>query len=295
MTAPLRIAHMSDLHLEFEPPQQTSPAWRALMAAREAMAGHPHRGPDLTGLPGVDLVVMAGDIGLGTDGIAYADAVAAFADCPVVYVAGNHEYYNDDFDRLRQSLREAAWATDGRVLFLDRDWVRLWLRDNEVVVIGCTLWSDYALGGDAAAAMTLAQTQIGDHRHISRNQNWFTPEDALSEHRLSLAWLGDTLAHLSADRPKTRVLVVTHHAPCRAGLGKNRSAALQPAYGSDLASVIETWEPDWWLHGHSHHRHATTIGRTLVASAPRGYLKGLGDAERFRFAVIEADATPAPG
>lgn len=281
---------MSDLHLEFEPPKSRGPDWSRLVAARAAQPGHPAKGPDLRGLPDADLVVMAGDVAPGTDGVAHAEAAAVFAGRPVVYVPGNHEYYGRDFDTLGRELREAARATDGRVILLDRDWVRLWLGDEQLFVLGCTLWSDYALDGDPAAAMAHANAHLNDHRRISRDDRWFTPADAAAEHRESVDWLSRTLPRLRAAEPSARILVVTHHAPCRAGLDP-RMGASRPAYASDLEELILRLRPDWWVHGHTHHRHATRIGETLVVSAPRGYLKGRGSAETFRHDEIRSDAS----
>ena len=87
----MRIAYMSDLHLEFEPPYPSTSGWEALRRAREALPGHPDRGPLLKPLFGSDLVILAGDIDLGLKAIAYGEQVAAFVGCPVIMVAGNHE------------------------------------------------------------------------------------------------------------------------------------------------------------------------------------------------------------
>jgi len=276
---------MSDLHLEFEAPKYPGADWVRSAAGRKAPPGHPSIGPNLQGLPGADLVILAGDVAPGTACIDYADAVAAFAGCPVVFVPGNHDYYGQDFPSMRRQLREAAWATDGRVIFLDRDWVRLWLVGEELLVLGCTLWTDYALNGDADQARACAAAHVNDHRRISFNDQWFMPEQALSEHRQSLAWLADALPALKRPNSRARCLIVTHHAPCRQALGA-LSADLAPAYASNLEDQIRRWEPDWWLHGHTHHRHATRIGQTLVASAPRGYATDPAAVERFRYDEI---------
>ena len=63
----MKIHYLSDLHLEFGkmPKNYRVPA-------------------------GTDVVVLAGDIGVGLAGLHWA--LLAF-DCPVVYVAGNHEHY----------------------------------------------------------------------------------------------------------------------------------------------------------------------------------------------------------
>ncbi len=41
-----------------------------------------------------DIVMLAGDIGIGTGGIDWA--VQRYTDVPVVYVPGNQEYYGHD-------------------------------------------------------------------------------------------------------------------------------------------------------------------------------------------------------
>ena len=43
---------------------------------------------------GADVVVLAGDIGVGMDGLRWAKA--RFSDTPVIYVPGNHEFYHHD-------------------------------------------------------------------------------------------------------------------------------------------------------------------------------------------------------
>jgi predicted phosphohydrolase len=269
----MRIAYMSDLHLEFEPPRPSSSGWEALRRAREALPGHPNRGPLLKSLSGSDLVILAGDIDLGLKAIAYGEQVASFVGCPVIMVAGNHEYYGHDFDRLGQKMRHAAWETQGRVIFLERDSVRLLPGGHPLVIHGCTLWTDYGLNAAPEVDMALAQLFMNDHRRISRDFGWFSPEHAREEHRLSLDWLQ---AALSAAEPEgqglepAKRLVVTHHAPLRTKLQGHGDGA-EAAYMSDLEGVIARLAPDAWLHGHTHHRHVTPIGRTIVASAPRGY------------------------
>ena len=54
-----------------------------------------------------DVVVLAGDIGVGTGGIEWA--ARQFADVPVAYTPGNHEYYGRDIGSTGE-LYEAAPA-----------------------------------------------------------------------------------------------------------------------------------------------------------------------------------------
>jgi hypothetical protein len=48
-------------------------------------------------------------------------------------------------------------------------------------ILGATLWTDYAVAGDPAAAMTAAEREIYDHRLIRRSEGsgFFLPHRCL--------------------------------------------------------------------------------------------------------------------
>lgn len=54
-----------------------------------------------------DVVILAGDIDLGTRGIEWARQ--AFH-CPVLYVPGNHEFYRGHLTKTLQAMREIGRA-----------------------------------------------------------------------------------------------------------------------------------------------------------------------------------------
>lgn len=89
-------------------------------------------------------MVLAGDIGVGTDGIAWAQR--AIPDRPVVYVLGNHEFYGQDFERLIQEARACAAGSQGQLLE-NNTWLVPW-GDRTLRVLGCSLWTDFALFGE---------------------------------------------------------------------------------------------------------------------------------------------------
>jgi hypothetical protein len=255
----MRIAYLSDLHLEFD------------------AAGKPGGGTMPSGLQtalapahGADLVVMAGDIDQGTDGIGVGDTISHHIGAPVVYITGNHEAYGCDLATLVPRLRDCAWETDGRVLFLDGNTARFWFSGRPLAVLGCTFWTDYAIADNAEAAMRDAELRMNDHKSIGWNGGIFLPEHARELHRKQRAWLAAQVKKLAAERPRPEILIVTHHAPCREAIGP-RTSDLAPSYASDMTAEISAWAPLTWIHGHTHHRHTVAIGRATVVSAPRGY------------------------
>lgn len=55
---------------------------------------------------GADVIVLAGDIGAGDTGM--RDLVRIFPRKPIIYVAGNHEFYYDELRQVQFQLRETA-------------------------------------------------------------------------------------------------------------------------------------------------------------------------------------------
>jgi predicted phosphodiesterase len=289
---------MSDLHLEFESRSICDPEWNRTCALREATHGHPKQGPYLGDLvaeaQGVDLVVLAGDIALGAEGMVYADEVARFVYAPVVYVMGNHEgYRGSNIDDLADEMRRLAAGTHGRVHFLEN--AVAWFGD--VAVLGATLWTDYAANGagddDIAHAMNAAWNRLNDHRHCRLRGSAFTPDAARGLHQTSRKWLDRTISGIRIAEPQARIVIVTHHAPIlEANPPEHRGGELAPAFVSDMRAEIEAWKPDLWVFGHTHHDVDLVVGKTRVVSQQRGYVGVEPGATAFRPKLVDLDDLP---
>lgn len=295
----IRIAVMSDLHLEFDLEwrhrleslaRRDPTAARTLERLKERVAepDHPDRGPDLreAKAAGVDCALLAGDIDIGIRSIAYADAVARYLDCRVLMCAGNHEAYRHNLVKLTGDCRTNAASTEGRVVFLERDRFDIVARGLRVSILGATLWTDYALDNDVRSAMYRALNGLRDHKRIRFERAAFSPTHALAIHRGTREWLcaEATFARQEADR----VVIMTHHAPTPDALcPARRGDGLAPAYASDMRAEIAGWRPDLWIWGHTHHATRTVSGTTRLASAPRGYIGFEPGAEEFLPAIIE--------
>jgi predicted phosphodiesterase len=277
----IRILYMSDLHLEMERWRLAVPGWAAFMARHKDNARHPARGPLLHDVGKVDLVVLAGDIHNGLRGLVYAEQVAAFLDAPVVMVAGNHEYYHHDFKILLPALRHAAEKTSPRVQFLENAAASFTFGGRTLRVLGCSLWTDYALHGDAQIAMIHAQQIMNDFNFIDMGQRRMTPWDTQAMHQDSLAWLQ---AEMAGEAEK---IIVTHHAPSALVLGQ-RQGRIAPAYASDILGAFSAHPPALWIHGHTHFTHDSVLNGIRLVSAPRGYVNHDGDrALQFMAGIVE--------
>lgn len=185
----------------------------------------------------VDVVILAGDIGSHTHGLEWAADV--FPDWPaapqVVYVAGNHEYYDAHLGLLHE-LQKAAWE-EGGVHFLEKRTLEL----PGLRILGCTLWSAFDLfGADKASAyMSVAKRGINDYWMIyARGGKRLEPRDTLELHRKAVRWLDAELT-----KPfDGKTVVVTHFAPHRGCVAlQHLNSDVSPYFVTDLARLMSYW------------------------------------------------------
>jgi Icc-related predicted phosphoesterase len=232
----MRIHIISDLHLEFR--KFTPPEVEA------------------------DVTVLAGDISQGLAGLRWIEN--AFPDRPVIYVPGNHEYYANRLPQLTDELRRSA--RDTNIFVLENEAVEI----DGVTFLGSTLWTDYALDGDAEIGSRVALNLMSDFLEINRfrGKPTLVPEFFQRLHQTSRAWLRDTAAKIR--RPK---VIVTHHAPHPKSIAPQFAGnRLNPAFASDLTDVIESAEARLWIHGHIHWNSDYRVGKTRIINNPRGYM-----------------------
>jgi len=249
----MRIHTLADLHGEFIDHHLTkavNPVWWPLTKV------------------GADVVVLAGDIHLGTDAIHLAAQL--WPQRQVVIVAGNHEFYGSEYHQALADLRQTATVYPN-IHFLENDMVEI----NDVVFLGCTLWSDFCLYGKQAlhTCQKAAAQYMADYRHIRNNHHQpislLRPEDTAAFHLASVKWLDDCLTSLFKDK---HVVVVTHAAPSEHSVPEQyKGAYLSAAFSSNLEWLIEKHQPELWLHGHTHGHCDYLIGKTRVIGNPKGY------------------------
>ena len=232
----MRLHILSDLHLEFEP--FTAPAVEA------------------------DAVILAGDIGTGLNGFKWA--LEAFPNRPVIYVLGNHEFYGQKLQKLINELQDMSRGTNIHVLENQSYTI------GDVLFLGATLWTDFALNGNPVVSEIVAQTTMNDFRRIRTLPRYsrLKPSDTRRFHQESRRWLEKQITEARG----RKVVVVTHHAPSRESVPLAfEGDACNPAFASDLSHLIAESEARLWVHGHIHHGWDYTLGKTRVLANPRGY------------------------
>lgn len=220
--------------------------------------------------PDIDVVVVAGDTCEGAKNSFSCLRQFVPMQIPIVAVLGNHEFYR------RCWSEELALARGTAPLYgihlLENDAIKI----GDVRFVGCTLWTDYGLCGDVTLAMLVAARGLNDHKRIAWSKRpWarFRPQEASRLHQRSRAFIEATLAVPS----EGATVVVTHHAPHPAsGHPHHGHDLLSAAYVSDLSRVIETGQPDLWIHGHVHSSFDYRVGQTRVICNAHGYHENPG-------------------
>ena len=219
---------------------------------------HNERDPYTPVVRDADLIILAGDIDEGTKGMAWARRTF---DCPVFYIAGNHEYYHGHLERTHEALQEAS---DDQVRFLDKTTV---IRDG-IRFVAATGWTDFSSTGNAPLAEWSARVRFKDFERIrAANGRLAQPADFKARNHSARDWLAQQLALSFAGT----TVVITHHAPSM------QSLALQPHPSGPLdASFANRWDDllgpsvDFWIHGHTHLAVDYNLAGTRVLSNPRG-------------------------
>ncbi len=185
---------------------------------------------------------------------------------PIVYVAGNHEFYGSEMRLAREAGRDRA-AKLG-IHFLDPGSVVI----DGVRFIGATLWTDFHLNRRPVMDRKAALRGMNDYRRIKVELDGkcgtVRPHYIQSLHKADRAFIEGELA-IPHDGP---TVVVTHHAPHpESVMPMYRGDALSACFASDLSEVIEKYQPKLWVHGHDHHHHLYNVGETTIFANPAGY------------------------
>ncbi len=208
-------------------------------------------------VPGADLLVLAGDIHNGIK------AVEHFGDwpVPVMYVAGNHEFYDLSWDQTRVDLRAACAGTSIR--YLDNDALEL----GGVRFMGTTLWTDFLLRGFSQKQwMRQVEDGLNDYVLIRRQHGNLRARHTLEDHEYSRRWLEHELEKPFAGK----TVVITHHGPHPLSIHPRYVGnRLNAGFVSDLTPLL--FKTDLWLHGHVHDSFDFEVGGCRVVANPAGY------------------------
>lgn len=239
----MRLWVFSDLHLEFESVKTP------------------------LNIPDADVCVVAGDIhARGPDRSVRWLAEHVCPHMPVVFVCGNHEFYQASIVEGIYRGAQAASAVPN-LHFMENGFVEI----GDVMFAGAVLWTDFEVMGSMRFAMEYAEEVLNDYTLIAYTKKPFVRMKAVHSTRIHFESRRVLADFLDRNRGR-RTVVVSHHAPSRRSIAPQFASDItSAAFASDLEPLILERGPTLWIHGHVHHPCDYVVGSTRILCNPRGY------------------------
>lgn len=237
----MKIALASDVHLEFG----------AISLENDEKA---------------DVLILSGDICVAAN--FGKISTSFFKECSerfpnVIYVMGNHEHYNGDFQLTEKILREELEEFEN-IHLLEKETIEL----GEYTFVGGTLWTD--MNKNDPNTLWHVKRVMNDFSVIRNGPGYvISPEFVYDEHCKTMQYIRSAVS----DNTK-KYVIVGHHAPTKQSIKPRYRGDYQMngAYSSDLSEfILDHPQIKLWTHGHTHDIFDYKVGETRVLCNPRGY------------------------
>lgn len=229
---------------------------------------------------GVDIIILAGDIGNKFQAMNF---IKPFLDkgIAVIYVLGNHEFYNENTQPLTIAEIKDGWKKRS-----DKN-PNLYVLDNDAVVIkgikfiGSTGWTQLTpekfLKSEVSSELSFSsdfqkimKTKLMKGYVIVRGKP-ITIEQYQELHNKDIEYIKSEIA-----KPfEGKKILITHHP-----LVKESNNPIYPTgtfnfqlYCSEYGEMIAKSDLDYYFHGHVHHSCQYYLGKTLVDCNAFGYAR----------------------
>lgn len=235
------IQTISDLHLEFG----------LIKELYEEMIEAP-----------ADILVLAGDISTPDYAIEHINKIQKDSGKRLIVVPGNHDYYG----RTRKSFDaelETLQAINNKIHVLVEGTVFM----DGIAFLGSTGWWDGSNGHIGSTVIN----GLNDFRAIydlMDNENldgkvWGRKSKLFFEHKMDF---------IRKNFPNTKIVCVSHHYPHYRSLDPRFAGSpLNACFGNRWEYMIDKYQPELWVHGHTHTSFDYMVGKTRMVCNPQGY------------------------
>jgi Icc-related predicted phosphoesterase len=196
----------------------------------------------------IDVLVVAGDVSNSGSRLAtfFGTLCAEFSN--VIYVIGNHEYYNTSVECLHGIVND----------LVDQHSNLFWLNNGTVTLdgvrfVGSTLWFPFQ------ETNKKYERPMRDFGQIPGFRDWVYDENAKAQEFLSRTVTPDDV-------------VVTHFLPSyRSVAPQYLGSPFNRFFACSMDDLIDEVQPKAWIHGHTHISCLYRAGKTQVVCNPLGY------------------------
>ena len=227
------------------------------------------------------ILLLAGDIGTYKQwDLTYKIAFEIFSKQfkQVFAIPGNHSWYKSDiWGQENEFLKDKKLPKN--VIYGDDFSYQI---DKDTIIIGCCLWTD--MNKENPLFMNYAQGAMNDYVYIKKpyetndmsvyqtyHKKTIIAQDTFDRHIKSKQFIIDKLNYACEQGIKNKI-ILSHHAPSFQSVDNQfRGDALNPAYCSDLESIMVDYNVTLWCHGHQHTSNDYMIENTRVIINSFGY------------------------
>ena len=194
-----------------------------------------------------------------------------------VFVEGNHLGYNEVTGGMLDSKEKSnlflaeRFPLDNKMRFLENNYVVI----NDIVIVGCTLYTDFTLFHNQPLHAEIARTSMNDFRYVKTIDNngklrTVNPNDYINWFNNSINYIKDICEKFK----NSKIVVVTHFVPSIKGIeNMYKHDLVTPAYATSLDQfILDRPNIKLWVNGHTHHQCEYSIGDTKVICNPFGYM-----------------------
>ena len=259
----MKVAYLSDLHLEF-------------------------KGRDFD-LPDADVLLMAGDILLAKDleNIKSDNHLSSKQFLievskkykEIIWIPGNHEYYKSsiiDVPKLINKFLQDEKLTN--ITFSECGYKVI----DDVNFVFATLWTDLNKGNPLT--MSVGTGLMNDYSEIQMDsENLLNPKHTFAIHKFDKKFIEKNI------KLGSKVFVVTHNSPSLMSVTDRDIEQMSYYYCcTDMDDLFfDNPQIKFWVHGHLHSHIQYMINDTLVLSNCRGYAPYEALSRTFKVKVVE--------
>ena len=267
----MKIKLVSDLHLEFSDCfiNNDEGADVLILGGDICIAQDLHDHPEPANT--ADQAAIANGTGLGRRQMTAQRFRDFFKRCSfqfphVIYIMGNHEFYNGKFYAGIDYMRDEV-AKYPNITMLEQDMKII----DDVVFVGGTLWTN--MNKRDPLTMHAIEGMMNDFRIIrndKRNYATMSALDVAIRHDKTLGYI----KHVVQEHKDKTCVVVGHHSPSFQSVNPiyAHETLMNGGYHSDLSEfIMDHPQIKLWTHGHTHHPFDYVIGETRIVCNPRGY------------------------
>lgn len=202
-----------------------------------------------------DILVIAGDVNVGLDTLETLNHIQKehISNPIILFVPGNHEYYNHS----KYSLDQKLIPKNNNIKILNNDYFVY----NNVVFLGSTGWFDESNGKIY-------------FRHIESLNDFTMIKDIMFNNK-GIDW-GKECRKFFVNKLEEfsryyNVVCISHHGPVNIVPRKYKYSKLNNLFCNDWKDLIEYYKPFYWIYGHTHKNMDFCLDKTRCICNPIGY------------------------